>query len=116
VDAIAHPSGRRVGQRDAIDLDIEEVASAAARTDVALEINGHPTRHDLGDVHAFMARERRVWFVMGTDAHAVGEIGELEGGIDIARRAWVEREHVLNTRPLADLLDLLRARRREAGL
>lgn len=116
VDAIAHPSGRLVGQREAIDIDIEEVVSAAARTDVALEINGHPTRHDLGDVHAFMARERRAWLCLGTDAHAPAAIGDFDAAIDIARRAWVEREHVLNTRRVEDLLDLLRARRREAGL
>jgi DNA polymerase (family 10) len=116
IDAVAHPSGRLVGQRDAIDVDIEEVVAAAARTDVALEINGHPTRHDLGDVHAFMARERRAWLLLGTDAHAPQEIGLLDGALDIARRAWVEPEHVLNTRPVGDLVDLLRARRREAGL
>jgi DNA polymerase (family 10) len=116
IDALAHPSGRLVGQREAIDLDIEEVAAACARTDVALELNVHPTRHDLGDVHAFMARERRAWLVMGTDAHEASAVGDFDDGIWVARRAWVEPQHVLNTRPVDDLLDLLRARRREAGL
>jgi DNA polymerase (family 10) len=116
VDCIAHPSGRLVGQREAIDVDLEEVIAAAARTDVALELNVHPTRHDLGDVHAFAAREGRAWLVLGTDAHDAAAVGDFADGIDVARRAWVEPQHVLNTRPLGDLVDLLRARRREALL
>jgi DNA polymerase (family X) len=116
IDALAHPSGRRVGTRDPIDLDVEEVIAAAARTDVALELNAHPERHDLGDVHAFVARERGAWIVMGTDAHAPAAVGDFSSGVDVARRAWLEPQHVLNTRPVADLLDLVRARRREAGL
>jgi len=116
VDAIAHPSGRLLGVRDAIDVDVEELARAAARTDVALELNVHPTRHDLGDVHAFMAREARAWIVIGTDAHEAGAVGDWGTGLDGARRAWLEPRDVLNTRGAADFLDLVRARRREAGL
>ncbi len=115
VDAIAHPSGRLVGVREPIDLDLEEVIAAAARTDVALELNAHPERHDLGDVHLMIARERRAWIVAGTDAHAPAAVGDWGGGIDVARRAWLEPEHVLNTRPVEDFVDLVRARRREAG-
>jgi DNA polymerase (family X) len=116
VDAIAHPSGRRVGVRDPIELDLEEVIAAAARTDVALELNAHPERHDLGDVHCMIARERRAWIVLGTDAHTPAAVGDWAGGIDVARRAWLEPEHILNTRSAEDFLDLVKARRREAGL
>jgi DNA polymerase (family 10) len=112
VDAVAHPSGRRVGLREPVDLDLEEVVAAAAAADVALEINCHPERHDLGDVHAFMAREARAWLVMGSDAHDAGAVGDWGSGLDVARRAWVEAKDVLNSRPLADFLDLVRARRR----
>ncbi len=116
VDAIAHPSGRLLGVREAIDVDIEEVARSAARADVALELNVHPDRHDLGDVHAFMAREARAWIVIGTDAHSADAVGDWGTGIDGARRAWLEPKDVLNTRGAGDFLDLVRARRREAGL
>jgi DNA polymerase (family 10) len=114
VDALAHPSGRLLGVRDGIDVDVEELARTAARTDVALELNVHPSRHDLGDVHAFMAREARAWIVIGTDAHDADAVGAWGSGIDGARRAWLEAKDVLNTRPLVDFLGLVRARRRES--
>ena len=116
VDAIAHPSGRLLGVRDSVDVDVEELARTAARTDVALELNVHPDRHDLGDVHAFMAREARAWIIVGTDAHEASAVGAWGSGIDVARRAWLEPKDVLNTRDVVDFLDLVRARRREAGL
>jgi len=116
IDAVAHPSGRLLGVRDAIDVDVEELARAAARTDVALELNVHAGRHDLGDVHLFMAREARAWIVVGTDAHEPAAVGAWGTGIDGARRAWLEPKDVLNTRRVEDFLDLVKARRRESGL
>lgn len=116
IDALGHPSGRLLGTRDAIDVDLEEVVRSAVRAGVALELNCHSERHDLGDVHAFMAREAGAWFVIGSDSHAATAVGAWGSGIDVARRAWLEPKDVLNSRPLADFLDLVRARRREALL
>ncbi|HKA89565.1 MAG TPA: PHP domain-containing protein [Haliangiales bacterium] len=116
IDALGHPTGRIVGIRDALDIDLPELVAAAARSDVALELNAHPDRLDLGDVHAFMARERGAWLCIGSDAHDAAAVGRVLGAVYIARRAWVEKTHVLNTRPVAELLDLVAARRREAGL
>jgi DNA polymerase (family 10) len=116
IDGLAHPTGRIVGARDALDIDLPELIAAAARTDVALELNAHPDRLDLGDVHAFMARERGAWLYIGSDAHDAAGVGRLAGAVSVARRAWVEKAHVLNTRPLAVVRDLVAARRREAGL
>ena len=116
IDALAHPTGRIVGRRDPLDIDMTEVIAAAARTDVALEINGHPDRLDLTDVHAFMAREREAWLVLGSDAHQAAAVGKLSAAVDLARRAWAEKTHLLNTRELPILRDLVAARRREANL
>jgi DNA polymerase (family 10) len=115
IDALGHPTGRKLGQRPPYDVDMDEVIAACARTGVALEVNSNPARLDLRDVHCRIAKERRAWLVINTDAHAVPEQSGLRFGIGVARRGWIEPADVLNTRPVEDFLDLVRARRREAA-
>ena len=82
-----------------MDVDLERVFAAGARDGTSLEINSQPDRLDLRDAHARLAGERGVRIVVSTDAHSLGALGYVELGIGQARRAWLTKEQVVNTRP-----------------
>lgn len=105
VDIVAHPSGRLIGERDGADLDYEVILRAAAETRTLLEINAHPSRLDLDDIHARRAVELGCRLAINTDAHEPGGLGLMEFGVAVARRGWVAPESVANTWPLERLLD-----------
>jgi DNA polymerase (family 10) len=107
VDMVAHPTCRKISEREPVDVDLEAVYSAAARHGKALEINAMPERLDLNDLHAYRARELGVLLAIGTDAHAVSHLGLMRFGIGVARRAWCRPDDVLNTRPLKEILRFL---------
>jgi DNA polymerase (family 10) len=104
VDVIAHPSGRKIGQRDDLDLDWDTVFAEAARTGTALEMNGSPPRLDLAVERARRAVGMGCLLSVDSDAHHTDELDYVSWGISQARRAWVEPGHVLNTRSRAELL------------
>ena len=108
VDMLAHPTCRKIGEREPVDVDLEAVYSAAARYGKALEINAMPDRLDLKDLHAYRARELGVALAIGTDAHAAYHLGYMKFGIGVARRAWCQPHNILNTRPLKEVLSFLR--------
>jgi DNA polymerase (family 10) len=110
VDILGHPTGRLLGSRDAYAVSIERLIEAAGRTKTALEVNASPKRLDLSDQHARMARERGVPLVISTDAHTRYQLGYMEYGVAIARRAWLEPRHVLNTLPLKEFRSWLHER------
>lgn len=112
IDVLAHPTCRLLKEREPVALDMEVVLQAAARTGVALEINAMPERLDLKDIHAFRARELGVKLIISTDAHSTAQLGLMRFGIGVARRAWCEPAHILNTRPLAEFMALLPRRAR----
>ena len=103
VDVIAHPTGRRLLQREPSALDLDAICAAAVRHGVALEINSQPHRLDLNDAAARLARERGVTLVISSDAHSRRGFEALSWGTLVARRAWIEPAHVLNTRSFDDL-------------
>jgi len=103
VHILAHPTCRLLGIREPIDVDLEEVFRAAARTNTALEINAMPDRLDLKDIHVLRARELGVKLVIGTDAHSVGSLELMRFGVGVARRGWCQSEHILNTRPAGEV-------------
>jgi len=105
VDCIGHLTGRRISRRPGADLDLERVISRAAETRTALEINGQPDRLDMRDVHARLAGEAGVLIPVTTDAHATESLAYAELGIGQARRAWLTKEQVLNTRPWAEIAE-----------
>ncbi len=111
IDAVGHPTGRKIEDRPPYDLDLEAVIDAAARTGVALELNSYPDRLDLDDLSCRLARERGAWIVIDTDSHATSHLYGLVHGVDVARRAGLETSHVLNCLPAHKLLDHLRSRR-----
>jgi DNA polymerase (family 10) len=104
VDVIAHPSGRKIGERDDLDLDWDVVYAEAARTGTALEMNGSPPRLDLAVERARRAVSVGCLLSIDSDAHYIRELDYVRWGISQARRAWVTPEVVLNTRSRADLL------------
>ena len=110
VDAIAHPTGRVLGQRDAYAVDFEGIVRAAAETGTALEINAYYERLDLDDVHARAARDAGVKLALGTDAHAPDQLQMMRFGLATARRGWVRRGDVLNALPLRTLLAALKGK------
>ncbi|NNK62583.1 MAG: DNA polymerase/3'-5' exonuclease PolX [Gemmatimonadetes bacterium] len=112
VDILGHATGRLLGRREPYALDVEAVLEACAEHDVAVEINAHPRRLDLDDRHVARARELGVRVVINSDAHAIRGLDVMRFGVEQARRGWLESEHVLNTRPLADVLAWLEGRRK----
>ncbi|HLB43928.1 MAG TPA: PHP domain-containing protein, partial [Candidatus Limnocylindrales bacterium] len=104
VDVIAHPSGRKIGIRDDLDLDWDAFYRAAAETRTVLELNGSDERLDLDDHRARAALEAGNRFVIDSDAHYLAEFDNLDWGVAQARRAWLSATDVLNTLPLAGFL------------
>jgi DNA polymerase (family 10) len=101
VDCIGHLTGRRLSRSSRLDgapIDIETVVARAAETGTALEINSQPDRLDLRDAHARLAGEAGVPIPVTTDAHSVEALAYAELGVAQARRAWLTRRQVLNTR------------------
>ena len=103
VHVLAHPTGRRINEREPYDLDVEAVLEAAREHDVAVELNANPERLDLNDRHVFRARELGVPVVISTDAHSTDNLRYMEYGVAQARRGWLEPDDVLNTRSLPEL-------------
>ena len=104
---IAHPSGRLIGERDAYEVDLERLIAAAKARGCFLELNGHPSRLDLDDVHCRAAKAQGLKTPIGTDAHSTVGLGAMRFGVDQARRGWLEPDDVLNTRPWPQLKRLL---------
>ncbi len=107
VDIIAHPSCRLLGEREPVAIDLEAISRAAVKNNKVLEINAMPARLDLNDIHAFRARDLGVKLAIETDAHSVAHLGFMRFGVGVARRAWCEPQHVLNTLSWEELLVFL---------
>jgi DNA polymerase (family 10) len=103
VNVIGHPTTRKIGRRDPVDLDLDAVFEAAARTGTALEIDAYPDRLDLRDEHVRRARRSAVRFAVDTDAHAVGHLDAMRYGIGVAQRGWLTKDDVIDAWPLAKL-------------
>ena len=111
VDVIGHLTGRMLLRRDGSRVQVEKVIDAARANGVALEINSQPYRLDLCDSHARLARDRGVKLIIDSDAHEIPALGFTRWGVMTARRAWLEKDDVINTRPLKKFLAGLRRNR-----
>ena len=98
VDCIGHLTGRKIGRREPSTVDVERVIEKALETGTFLEINSQPDRLDLSDVHARAAREAGLKLVIDSDGHQTAALGYVDLGIGLARRAWLTKDDVLNTR------------------
>jgi DNA polymerase (family 10) len=112
VDVLGHPTGRLILKREPYAFDVDRVFAAAAAAGVALEINSQVDRLDLDDVHARLAHERGVRLIIDSDAHSPAALGALRWGVAVARRAWLQADDVLNTRPFDAFRASLRRNRR----
>jgi DNA polymerase (family 10) len=109
VDILGHPTGRLIGRRPPSDLDVERVLQACARTGTVVEINASPSRLDLKDVYARRAVELGCKIAINSDAHATDGMDIMEYGVATARRGWLTAEDVINTRPVDEMLGMLKA-------
>jgi DNA polymerase (family X) len=108
VNLLAHPSARLLFERDPIELDMERVIGHAKACGCFLELDAQPGRLDLNDSHCMMAKEQGVLVSIDSDAHSVADFDDLRFGVGQARRGWLEKKDVLNTRSLAQLRKLLK--------
>jgi DNA polymerase (family 10) len=99
VSIIGHPTTRRIGRRAPVDVDLDAVFAACARTGTAVEINAFPERLDLSDENILRARRHGVRFAINTDAHSTVHLGNLRYGIGTAQRGWLTPDDVINTWP-----------------
>jgi DNA polymerase (family 10) len=106
VDCIGHPTSRKINRRAPSDLDVERLVAGALATGTFLEVNSQPDRLDLRDAHARLAAEAGVKIAVDSDGHETGALGFLEIGVAQARRGWLTREQVLNTRPWPEVARL----------
>ncbi len=104
VDIISHPTGRLIGRREEYQHDFDEMLAVAKRTGTILEINASPYRLDLRDLYIRRAKEAGVPMIINTDAHQKEQMDLMEYGIYQARRGWAGPEHIINTRPIEELL------------
>jgi DNA polymerase (family 10) len=98
IDCIGHPTSRKIGKRGPSALDVERVVEGALATGTFLELNSQPDRLDLRDAHARLAGEAGLVLVVNSDGHSTGALGYVDLGIAQARRAWLTKEQILNTR------------------
>jgi DNA polymerase (family 10) len=110
VDCIGHLTGRRIRTRGPRDVSVERVIEKALEVGCFLEINGQPDRLDLRDVHARAAKEAGLKLVVTSDSHSVGAQDYVELGIGQARRGWLTKDNVANTRTWKQLEKIRRKR------
>ena len=110
VDCIGHLTGRRIRTRGPRDVDVERVVEKALEVGCLLEINGQPDRLDLRDVHARAAKEAGLKLVVNSDAHQIRAQDYVELGIGQARRGWLAKDDVVNTRTWSQVEKLRRKR------
>lgn len=110
---LAHPTGRLLLDREGYRVNLDEVIDAAARAGRVIELNASPHRLDLDWVHAREAGRRGVMLSINPDAHSTKGIEDIEFGVMTARRAWLTKEQILNTRSASEALKLLKGRKRK---
>jgi DNA polymerase (family X) len=108
VDCIGHLTARRITRRPGADVAVERVVEKALETGTFLEINSQPDRLDLRDTHARLAGEAGVPIVVSSDGHRVEALGFVELGVAQARRAWLTRDQIVNTRPWPEVERMLK--------
>jgi DNA polymerase (family 10) len=107
---MAHPTGRLINRREPYAIDLEKIMKTAKDAGILLELNAHPDRLDLHDVHCKLAKDIGVKVVISTDAHRIAHLDYMRFGIGQARRGWLEVQDVGNTRPIGRLKRLLKRR------
>jgi DNA polymerase (family 10) len=113
VNVIVHPTGRLISSREGYELDMDRVMEACAETGTALEINSHFDRLDLNDINARKAKQMGVKVAVSTDSHYLEQSWQMELGLGVARRGWLEAKDIINTYPLEKLLKFCQTKRKK---
>ena len=108
MDILAHPTARKIGQREPISLDMERILEVAADTGTVLEVNAYPDRTDLNSAHARLAKDAGVKLIVDTDSHSTEQLDYMRLGVGTARRGWLEKGDVVNTMSFEDILTFFR--------
>ncbi len=108
IDCIGHPTSRRIGVRNPSSIEIEKIVEAGLATGTLLEINSQPDRLDLRDAHARLAGEAGLRLVVSSDGHSVNALRYTDLGVAQARRAWLTKDQIVNTRPWVEVRKLLK--------
>ena len=108
VDIVFHLTGRLLGKREPIDVDIDAIIAAAKRTGTILEINAYPERADIKDEYIRKCIEAGVKMSIDSDAHSVKHFQYLSCGIAQARRGWAEKKDIINAWPVDKMLTMLK--------
>lgn len=108
IHIFAHPTGRIIGRREPYAIDVEAALDLAEKTGTIMEINAFPDRLDLKDDYAREAGRRGLKMVISTDSHMAAHLHYMMYGVAVARRAWLEAQDIINTRPLAEMVKLLK--------
>jgi len=106
---LAHPTGRLLEKRAPYDVDMLHIIRQAKKRGCFLELNAHPERLDLLDTYCQIAKDEGVLISINSDAHSYFELANLRFGVGQARRGWLEKNDVLNTRPLSELRTLIKS-------
>lgn len=107
VDILAHPTGRKLKERQPYKLNIEQLFQKASENGTILEVNSQPKRLDLKDIYVKMAIEYGCQLVVSTDSHHTSGLSYMELGVATARRGWAENKDIINTLPLKKLLKVI---------
>ena len=99
VTTMSHPTGRLIGEREPYEVDLEQVLKAAKDTGTFMELNSHPARLDLDDIHCRKAKEMGIMIAISTDSHSATQLENMRYGVLTARRGWLEKKDVLNALP-----------------
>lgn len=108
LNIIAHPTGRLINEREPYDIDLEKIMQKAKENNCILEINSQPSRLDLNDLNSRKAKEMGVKLVISTDAHSTTQYDFMRFGIGQARRGWIEKNNVINTRNINQLKEIIK--------
>ena len=105
---LAHPTGRLINHREPYPIDMDRILREAKARNCILELNAQPERLDLNDIHCKMAKEMGVSIAINTAAHSTAQLNYMQFGVYQARRGWLEKENVINTKPLKELMKWLK--------
>ncbi|MBI3754270.1 MAG: DNA polymerase III, partial [Deltaproteobacteria bacterium] len=103
-----HPTGRVIAAREPYSVDMPRLMQAAKKYGIIMELNSYPERLDLSDAYCRLAKDMGVMAAISTDSHNRQHMDFIRFGIHTARRGWLEKKDVLNTRPLKEVLKILK--------
>jgi DNA polymerase (family 10) len=108
VKIFAHPTGRKLNEREGVDLDWEVIFDYCQKNLIWLEINADPMRLDLPDHLVKEAVKRGIKLTLGTDSHNIMQMDNIKYGVYVARRGWAEKSDIINTYNLEEFLNIIK--------